>query len=86
MSDNSTRGITDWHTHCYLPEHRSPEAMAERIKYGVRGGEAWPEEHRAAMDEGNITQFVYVVNVPSAAPGPRGPQRVHRRVLLSIPR
>ena len=63
MTDNSTRGITDWHTHCYLPEHRSPEAMAERIKYGVRGGEAWPEEHRAAMDEGNITQFV-VVNVP----------------------
>ena len=63
MSDNSTRGITDWHTHCYLPEHRSPEAMAERIKYGVRGGEAWPEEHRSAMDEGNITQFV-VVNVP----------------------
>lgn len=59
----SPRELIDWHTHCYLPEHRSPSARAEMKSHGVRGGEGWPEKHKEAVEDAGLKKFV-VVNVP----------------------
>jgi len=63
MADKVHRELIDWHTHCLLPHHRSAKATAERQAYGVRGGDPWPENHRAAMEEAGVKKFV-VVNIP----------------------
>ena len=63
MAKAASGELIDWHTHCYLPEHQSAEAIAERKAFGVRGGEPWPEKHRAAIEEAGVGKFV-VVNIP----------------------
>ena len=64
MASESSGELIDWHSHCFLAEHRSKEALAERAAYGVRGSDdGTPERHRAAMEEAGVGKFV-VVNVP----------------------
>lgn len=54
------RELIDWHTYCYLPEHRSLEARAEMKAHGVRGGKGWPEEHMEAVEEAGFKKFEVV--------------------------
>ena len=64
MANESSGELVDWHSHCFLAEHKSKEALAERAAYGVRGSDnGTPERHRAAMEEAGVGKFV-VVNVP----------------------
>ncbi len=56
--------LIDWHTHCWLPEHRSKEDADLWKLRGVLGtGKADPEAHQAAIEEAGAEQFV-VVAIP----------------------
>jgi hypothetical protein len=56
--------LIDWHNHCYLREHRSPEDDAIQRRRGVLGtGDADPALHQAMMEEAGVEQFV-VVAIP----------------------
>ncbi|MFO0996687.1 MAG: amidohydrolase family protein [Alphaproteobacteria bacterium] len=56
--------LVDWHTHCYLPEHISPEDRALQKRRGVLGAQsAPPDGHRAMIDEAGVSQFV-VISMP----------------------
>ena len=58
------RQLIDWHTHCFLPEHRSKEDAELWKLRGVLGtGKANPEAHEAAIDAAGIETFV-IVAVP----------------------
>ena len=55
------RQLIDWHTHCYLEEHGSPEDTALQARRGVLGtGKADPNLHRAAIEEAGVERFVVV--------------------------
>ena len=59
--------LIDWHTHCFLPEHRSEEDRALWSSRGVLGtGEAEPDQHKACIEEAGIEQFV-VIAIPKRA-------------------
>ncbi len=56
--------LVDWHTHCFLHEHRTDEDRALWSQRGVLGsGEALPEQHDAMIDEAGVSRFV-VVAIP----------------------
>ncbi|MFP6741233.1 MAG: amidohydrolase family protein [Alphaproteobacteria bacterium] len=56
--------LIDWHTHCWLPEHRSTEDADLWKLRGVAGtGKADPEAHQAAIEAAGAEQFV-VVAIP----------------------
>ena len=56
--------LIDWHTHCYLEEHGSPEDYEIQRRRGVLGtGKADPELHRATIEEAGIERFV-VIAIP----------------------
>ena len=60
--------LIDWHTHCWLPEHRSAEDQLLWERRGVLGtGQADPETHRMAIDEAGVDKFV-VVAIPKRLP------------------
>jgi uncharacterized protein len=63
MTSSNPRQLIDWHTHCYLPEHRGEAERATMKAYGVIGGTAWPENHRRNIEEGGVDKFV-LVGVP----------------------
>jgi hypothetical protein len=53
--------LVDWHTHCFLHEHRTDEDRALWSQRGVLGpGKADPELHRAAVDEAGLDKLVIV--------------------------
>ncbi len=56
--------LIDWHTHCWLPEHRSKEDADLWKLRGVLGtGKADPEAHQASIDEAGAEKFV-VIAIP----------------------
>ena len=56
--------LVDWHVHCFLPEHRSPEDVALQRRRNVAGdGRAEPERLRAAVDEAGVGQFA-IISLP----------------------
>lgn len=56
--------LIDWHTHCWLPEHRSKDDAELWKLRGVLGtGKADPDEHLAAIDAAGVEKFV-VVAIP----------------------
>ena len=56
--------LIDWHTHCFLKEHRSPADDEIQRRRGVLGtGDADPTLHRAGIDEAGIERFV-VIAIP----------------------
>ncbi len=58
------RQLIDWHTHCWLPEHRSKEDAALWKLRGVLGtGKADPQAHQSAVEDAGIERFV-VVAIP----------------------
>ena len=58
------RQLVDWHTHCWLPEHRSKEDAELWKRRGVLGtGKADPQAHQAAVENADIERFV-VVAIP----------------------
>ena len=60
--------LVDWHTHCWLPEHRSAHDQILWERRGVLGtGQADPEAHRTVVDEAGIGQFV-VIAIPKRTP------------------
>ena len=53
--------LIDWHTHCYLPEHRDPEDNLVRERRNVlSSGEPDPALHRQVIEEAGVEQFVIV--------------------------
>ena len=64
--------LVDWHTHCYLPEHRGAADMALRkAKNALGDGKADPGLYDAMLKEASVDQFILVpipkfagVNVP----------------------
>ena len=75
--------LIDWHLHCYLPDHRSPEdaALQQRRKV-AGGGQAEPERLRAVVDAAGLDQFV-IISLPRR-PDVHTPARLHRRTGLAI--
>ena len=58
--------LTDWHTHCFLPEHRSAEDVELQKRRNVAGsGEANPDLFEASLNLAGIEQFV-LVTLPAA--------------------
>jgi predicted TIM-barrel fold metal-dependent hydrolase len=56
--------LVDWHTHCFLYEHRTDEDRALWSQRGVLGpGEATPEQHTGIIEEAGVAKFV-VVAIP----------------------
>src|SRR5262245_3784301 len=56
--------LIDWHTHCFLPEHRSAEDAELQTRRNVLGtGQADPALHQAAIAAAGIDQFV-VIAIP----------------------
>ncbi len=56
--------LIDWHTHCWLPEHRPKDDQELWKLRGVLGtGKADPDEHQAAIDAAGVEKFV-VVAIP----------------------
>ena len=55
-------GLVDWHTHCFLEEHRTDEDRRLWSQRGVMAGGpmASPEQHAAAIAEAEPSQFVIV--------------------------
>ena len=60
MASGDGRELIDWHTHCYMPEHRGEQTRATMRAYGVIGGTGFPEDHQRAMDEAGVDKFVLV--------------------------
>jgi len=59
--------LVDWHTHCFLHEHRTDADRALWSQRGVLGpGEAYPHQHEAAVAEAGLGKFV-VVAIPKHA-------------------
>ena len=59
--EGSVKRPIDWHVHCWLPGHRSPEDVALQQRRNVAGdGQAEPERLRAAVDEAGLDRFVIV--------------------------
>jgi len=57
--------LTDWHTHCFLPEHRSAQDVALQKRRNVAGsGEAGPDLFEASLKLAGIENFV-LVTLPS---------------------
>lgn len=55
------RGVTDWHTHCFLPEHRSAGDSVLWSQKNVAGtGRADPDLFAAGIEAAGIEQFVLV--------------------------
>ncbi len=53
--------LVDWHTHCFLYEHRTDEDRALQAQTNVLGGgEADPDRHAEAIAEAGIDKFVVV--------------------------
>lgn len=56
------RQLVDWHIHCYLEEHRSPEdqriAKQRNVQRSVDVPD--PERFRAAIEEAGVEQFIIV--------------------------
>tara|TARA_B100000676_G_scaffold311520_1_gene381718 strand:- start:32509 stop:33357 length:849 start_codon:yes stop_codon:yes gene_type:complete len=53
--------LVDWHTHCFLHDHRTDEDRALQSQRGVLGdGEAEPELHAQVIDEAGIDKFVVI--------------------------
>ncbi|MBT6203184.1 MAG: amidohydrolase [Rhodospirillaceae bacterium] len=53
--------LVDWHTHCFLHDHRTDEDRALQVQTNVLGdGQADPDQHAAAIDEAGIDKFVVV--------------------------
>ena len=53
--------LTDWHTHCFLPEHRNPEDEEVMKRRNVAGtGVADPERFKASLKEAEIEQFALI--------------------------
>ena len=56
--------LIDWHTHCWLPEHRSKDDAELWKLRGVLGtGKADPAAHQASIDEAGAEKFV-VIAIP----------------------
>ena len=56
--------LIDWHTHCWLPEHRSKDDADLWKLRGVAGtGKADPDAHQTAIEEAGAEKFV-VVAIP----------------------
>ena len=54
--------LVDWHTHCFLHEHRTDEDRALWSQRGVLGpGEATPEQHTGIIQEAGVAKFVDLV-------------------------
>ena len=53
-------GLVDWHTHCFLEEHRTDEDRKLWSQRGVMAGApmASPDQHAAAIAEAEPAQFV----------------------------
>ncbi len=53
--------LVDWHTHCFLREHRTDEDRALQARRQVLGdGEADPDRHAAAIAEAGVGSFLVV--------------------------
>lgn len=54
--------LVDWHTHCFLEDHRTDEDRALWSARGVMAGApmASPDQHRAGIEEAGVDQFVLV--------------------------
>jgi len=53
--------LIDWHTHCFLPEHRNPEDEEIMKRTNVAGtGLADPERFKASLELAGIEQFALI--------------------------
>jgi len=66
-SEARTGEFIDWHTHLYLPEHRTGKDYENMVRRGVAGGgKAAPDQHRAAMRDGGVTKVLVAPSARSA--------------------
>ena len=63
MESSNPGTLIDCHMHCWLPEHRGEQARAVMKAHGVRGGDAFPENHKLAIEEAGVEKFA-VINPP----------------------